>query len=203
MNEYSGSIASVEYLVNLTQETKTAFFRGHSKACGKLVPRVFRPDVKIFEACEKCYERWFFLEFRRIAPGLEKRLPRRSDGLSWLFLMQHYGAPTRLLDWTENPLVALYFSVNEQLDQDGELWILEAARLNFDGLRMPGFPLPNNPSVSFLVEKATDCLSDTKLLEKFGLKNPPILPIAIYPTLTFLRMISQSSVFNNPQRDKT
>ena len=50
----------------------------------------------------------------------------------WLFLMQHYGVPTRLLDWTENPLIGLYFAVNEEkhYDKDGVLWGLLPKSLN-------------------------------------------------------------------------
>lgn len=39
----------------------------------------------------------------------------------WLALAQHYGVPTRLMDWTENPLVALYFVAKSDPDEDGAL----------------------------------------------------------------------------------
>jgi hypothetical protein len=50
-----------------------------------------------------------------------------------LVTMQHYLPPTRLLDWTENLLVALHFAVRDpdQDKEDGALWILNARRLNY------------------------------------------------------------------------
>jgi hypothetical protein len=46
------------------------------------------------------------------------------DVLSQWGLMQHYGAPTRLLDWTLSPYVAAYFAVHQHADTNGEIWIL-------------------------------------------------------------------------------
>jgi FRG domain-containing protein len=45
----------------------------------------------------------------------------------WIAIAQHYGMPTRLLDWTDNPLTALWFAVNQSpKDTDGGvLWILK------------------------------------------------------------------------------
>ena len=52
-------------------------------------------------------------------------LPDRRDLLAWLSVMQHYDVPTRLLDWTSNFWVAVYFACASEPDQDGELYFLD------------------------------------------------------------------------------
>lgn len=42
----------------------------------------------------------------------------------WAELAQHYGVPTRFLDWTENPLVALYFACESDRPSDAVVWVL-------------------------------------------------------------------------------
>lgn len=46
--------------------------------------------------------------FRAHTAGYLNWAPPENDIVSWLVTMQHYGCPTRLLDWTESPFVAVY-----------------------------------------------------------------------------------------------
>ena len=67
-------------------------------------------------------------KFRQNANLLVEQSPKTD--FDWLFVMQHYGVPTRLLDWTESPLVGLYFAVTEHPNADGTLWVLKPIELN-------------------------------------------------------------------------
>src|SRR5271157_1858805 len=81
-------------------------FRGAGDARFKLLPGLYRSD----EGRSKFADDELRSEFTRKAlPLVAGRTPR--DDWEWYFLMQHYRAPTRLLDWTDAALVALYFAL--------------------------------------------------------------------------------------------
>ena len=66
--------------------------------------------------------------FKERARHLLSETPKDNDLLGWFSFMQHYGAPTRLMDWTVSPFVACYFAF-EKVDADSDcaaLWMLNA-----------------------------------------------------------------------------
>ena len=77
-------------------------------------------------------EKRLMRDFKRAYPSrAEIPAPRHRDDLAWLSLMQHYGAPTRLLDWTFSPFIAAFFALDHLLDsKDAEaavVWELSGA----------------------------------------------------------------------------
>lgn len=108
---------SVEYLLSLLPEVSNDhlfFYRGHSDKEYNLRPSIYRE------------KRWFSNEdklMREIILRCPNEFSSMSTAFEKLVKMQHYDLPTRLLDLTENPLVALFFSCVgvPEIDKDGEM----------------------------------------------------------------------------------
>ncbi len=56
--------------------------------------------------------------------------PVALDPVGWWSLMQHYRAPTRIIDWTSSPYIAAYFAVQENHHLDGAVWCLDSKLFN-------------------------------------------------------------------------
>ena len=103
------------------------WFRGQSDYSWSLVPSVQRKDDM-----GEHYEQYITTNFMIQTMRLNANTSNRYDRAAWLTLMQHYGLPTRLLDWSESPLVALYFALSSDKDAetDAAVWVLNPMKLN-------------------------------------------------------------------------
>ena len=97
------------------------FFRGQREASWGLEPRIEREcDLALLKGAE----RQMLGDFRSKAHLHTTHVPQSEDTAGWLAMMQHHGAPTRLLDWTYSAYVALFFAVEAEGENgdDAALW---------------------------------------------------------------------------------
>ena len=98
-------------------------FRGQASCRWKLEASVHRTASDGDNKDVAAFEQRLLSEFKRRARIFLTDRP--SSNWEWMVLAQHFGLPTRILDWTENPLVALYFAVRTAstgVQDDGMLY---------------------------------------------------------------------------------
>ena len=122
INSIQDLLAKLEELHE--NQNQDIWYRGQASSEWPLKPYYLRLDGRQSEST-------LLKRFKQSAAMLIDKTPKQS--FDWLFLMQHYGVPTRLLDWSESPLVALYFAVEnieKHGNEDGALWLLYPSELN-------------------------------------------------------------------------
>jgi hypothetical protein len=134
------------------------WFRGQRCWEWGLSPKLYRRPYKGADEDEIRLE--FQAQALQLIPG---RIP--SGKWDWYFLMQHHRGPTRLLDWTENSLIALFFAVEEEPEEgekecDSAVWVLDPWWLNPRlGLGVWGPILPEYKRVRFVSARFRSCVS--------------------------------------------
>lgn len=166
------------------------WFRGHKQAGWKLRPILYR-DYSSARREKLRIEDEIQHEFMVRAPALSQIKPDQSEW-DWYFLMRHYGAATRLLDWSEGALVALYFAVRHNRGlYDAAVWILDPYELNKRVVGKQELVCPTiamNLSVKKSLKRwLPDPFSKRKKL--------PLKPIPILPAHVAQRISSQRSCF--------
>ncbi|MCT4178902.1 FRG domain-containing protein [Elizabethkingia anophelis] len=161
------------------------WFRGQTNSAWDLEPKLMRTTHQPSET-------FYFNRFKQDASIILNHQPKSE--FDWLFLMQHYGIPTRLLDWSESPLVALYFAISESPDADGALYVLLPTELNKISNYRPDheFEIP-----SFEDEHLQNYLPTTIAREN----KSKLQPMAAIAPRNSSRMQAQQGVFTISHRE--
>lgn len=180
----------------LQQNTnQSLWYRGCGRGCYVLAPSLYRhKSAKTPEQLAEL-ERQLMTRFR------QRSLPYHSRSLSddWdtLFFMQHYGIPTRLLDWTENPLTALHFALmgalyevsatgNITYKEPATVWILDPVSWNRHSLSHQSFD-------GGVLAPGDEPLKGYRPSPNFsGMNN---YPVALYGAHNSPRIVAQQGVF--------
>jgi len=192
MKHVDRTIKSVQDLIRMlskqVKDDDTVWFRGQENSTWKLLPTMFRPPYAPFDSIKEMNS---IKRFKQNA--LLNLTDRPSTEAEWMFLMRHHGVPTRLIDWTEAPLVALYFIVADTVlhGEDGALWCLLPYLLNKQSKvdHIPGFD--------------DDIELENYLPSKVRGPGGSQSPIAAVGIRNSTRMYAQQGIFTIAHKDTT
>jgi len=171
------------------------WFRGCGRGDYRLLPSLYRHPTRTKIGDIARLEAELITRFRqRSIPFHDRAL---TDDWDTLFFMQHYGVPTRLLDWTESPFVGLYFAVMSapysvsprgrlRFGHAAAMWILDPVAWNRHSLSHQSFD-------GGVLVPGDDALKGYRPTPSFsGMNNHPV---ALYGAHNSSRIVAQRGVF--------
>ena len=164
------------------EANRPVWYRGQDNAAWGLVPGIGRPGINV--AAE-------LTTIKRFKQSASQYLPQRpADDWEWIFLMQHHRAPTRLLDWSESALVALFFAVHGRNNEDdpAAVWCLDPIEMN----KMSGH---NRTYELDILAFGIDQVLNDYLPDKINERVQRLLPVAAIGPRNSPRMVAQSGTF--------
>lgn len=182
--EFREAIETFDYALGVRNPY---IYRGQSDSSFQLTTRLWRA----FENKENTsrdnfheFEKWSLGEFEADSHHFlsESILRSCSDCTGWWSLMQHFGAPTRLLDWTLSPYVACYFAARENFDKPGTIWVVQHDILKDATDKI--FPTEKN-----IPDDPIECI------KYFCRNDSPDVLIAVKRHIRFERIKAQQGVF--------
>lgn len=177
----SDYIKAVNYISHIF--TDHIWFRGHPKCKYKNLPTIYREDTWLKKDYCYAYEYEVFKNFKR-----KCKINKESD-YEYLHLMQHYGLPTRLLDWTESSLIALFFAIHDINEcQNPTVWVIDPYDFNK--------VLHRDSTIYFFYGNKVHEIINSYINPKDDkFENIPVSPIAVLPSFYDERVIAQKSCF--------
>jgi hypothetical protein len=139
-------------------------------------------------------ERGCLRRFKRQCHLYISNPPEEEDTLEWLALMQHYGAPTRLLDWTYSFFVALYFAIESAGQSECAVWAL-----NTDWMVHPAASILEGDLEAFERWKRDPGIVQRDTFTKLFMGKPPMALVgAVTPRRLNERLVIQQGIFLCP-----
>lgn len=192
LDEYIKGVKWINKLAN--NKSSKLWFRGHSmNETYKLQPSLYRDS---YSTNAQDNEVIFSNIFKARAIPYLKDVPTSEQ--EWMFLMQHYCMPTRLLDWSEDAFVALLFALKDHDESKGEdavVWVLNPYNLNREYIWADNIlekVIPNITDDKEPFKQIWKTYSDWK---DNGTGKLLKYPIAILPPKGNERLIAQKGVF--------
>lgn len=117
---HSTSLEDYEEWFDKFQKKELSIFRGQQKAY-PLLPSIGRDTISDLLLVN---ERKLLEKFKKLASPCLHLQPKTE--WDWLIVSQHHGLPTRLLDWSSDPYIALWFALEKSSSDDGKpiVWCL-------------------------------------------------------------------------------